>query len=83
MGDYDDAVVFVNQLFEHMADLARTIVSAVEDGKVGIGEGVQIGLKALATTQDVITLACDASVQLRAKIPYALEHGHWVLDEGA
>jgi len=83
MGEYDDAVVFVNQLFDHMATLARTIVSAVEDGTVGIGEGIQISVQALATTHDILTLTCDASVQLRAKLPYVLEHGHWVLDRGA
>lgn len=79
---YEEALRTVDMMHDALADLARTVVSALNDGKVSVWEGIALSTRAVQLGMVVQSLCQDLTKEQRNAILYVLEHGELMLPKG-
>jgi hypothetical protein len=77
----DVALWLANDLKHQLAELVRTIVDAVNDGKVSPIEGLLLGTRALTFASAVLALLQSTDAATRQRVLDVLEHGVLVLPD--
>jgi len=72
---YETGVMLVNTLKDQLTELARSIVSSLNDKKISPMEGVLLGMKGMNLATSMITLLEDGDTVTRDEVLYVLEHG--------
>lgn len=75
----EEALTIVNTIQSQAADLARTIVNGLQDGRVSTFEGIQFALKGAGLASTIQAVAQEADAETRRAILDVLEHGQWVV----
>ena len=79
---HDQALAIVNMMHEQLADLARAIVTALNDGTVAPWEGMQLGMQGMTLASSVMALVQGLDTATRDDVLYVLEHSERVLPPG-
>lgn len=79
--DHEAGLQIVNGLHTQFADLARAIVNALNDGKIGPFEGMILSMKGMSVAAFVVSVLQGMDTATRKDILYTLEHGNWTLKE--
>jgi hypothetical protein len=78
---HEEALSIVNGFQRQLSGLARSIVGALNDGKVSPWEGLAVGTQAMTTASMIMSLLQGVDPQVRKDILYVLENGRWSLEE--
>lgn len=70
-----EAVSKANHLVQAVAGFGQTIAAALDDGKVSLAEGIQLGVQALGFASTLQAALKDASPALRAEVIAVLKTG--------
>lgn len=78
----EHALLLVNQLKDDFAELVRTTIESLKDGKVTAVERWELGMDAmkLGTTVIMLVRGCDAAT--RDRMLHVLEYGVFTLPDG-
>lgn len=79
--DHTEALAIVNTVQRQIAQLARTIVNALNDGRVTPWEGISIATQGTQAASTVLAVLQGVSPEVRKDVLYVLEHGHWEVSE--
>ena len=79
--DYTLALATINDIHDAMASLARSIVTALQDGKVSVMEGIQLGMRGMAFATSLTGFIQDGTPADRAMVLYVLEQGHFTMEK--
>jgi hypothetical protein len=80
---YDAAVAQVNDMKQQLAELARGIISALDDRKVTPMEGMMLGQRGLMFAMTLVTMLQGLPPEQLKGVLYVLEHGRIVLPPDA
>lgn len=76
------ALMTVNKMQDHMAEMARAIVNAMKDGRVSPLEGITLGFKGMNLASTVVAIMQGSSKNQLDKILYVLEHMDIIVPNG-
>ena len=79
---HEQALVILNTMQQQLADLALSIVTALNDGKVSPWEGMHLGMQGMALASYVMTLLQGLDKTTRDDLLYVFEHSERVLSPG-
>lgn len=81
--DTNMAVLTVNTMHQQLAQLVRTIVTSLDDGRVSPMEGLMLGVKGMAVAQTVLIILQGSTAADRQAIVNVLEHGTFTVPPAA